>query len=73
MYPYHNRIIQRIRNGECTGVLPSDKEEFAFILTFSTPPFTRPIRPHAVWRYWNLPELNLEIAPKSEKNRRNFS
>lgn len=51
MYPYHNRIIQRIKNGELAGIEKSDKEEFACILVFKTFPFTRPIRPHAMWRY----------------------
>lgn len=51
MYPYHNRILQRIKNGEYIGFEFCDDGEFAVILKFSTPPFTRPIRPHAVWRY----------------------
>lgn len=51
MYPYHNRIKQRILNGELVGVEDSDKDEFAFVLVFSTYPFTRPIRHHSVWKY----------------------
>ena len=51
MYPYHNRIKQRIRNGELIGVEKSESKEFAFVLLFSTPPHTRPIRHHAVWQY----------------------
>ena len=51
MYPYHNRIKQRILNGEFIGIEDSDKEEFAFVLLFNTYPFTRPIRHHAVGKY----------------------
>ena len=54
MYPYHNRIRQRIRKGELIGVEKSENEEFAFVLLFSTPPYTRPIRPHAIWRYSDI-------------------
>ena len=51
MYPYHNRIKQRILNGEFIGIEDSDKDEFAFVLVFSTYPFTRPIRHHAIGKY----------------------
>lgn len=49
MYPYHNRIRQRIRNGELveryfTESYPRIGE--ALVLVFNTPPFLRPIRPH---------------------------
>lgn len=51
MYPYHNRILQRIKNGELIGIEKLNNAEFAFILMFNTMPFTRPIRPHASYRY----------------------
>ena len=54
MYPYHNRIKQRIKNGELLRVEPSCNPEFAIILIFSTVPHTRPIRPHAVEKYKDL-------------------
>ena len=54
MYPYHNRIRQRINNGELIGIEPSEKEEFAFVLVFRTYPFTRPIRHHSVGKYLDL-------------------
>lgn len=57
MYPYHNRIRQRINNGELVGV-EQGTGEFAIVLLFSTYPFTRPIRPHSVWRYLDI--LNKE-------------
>ena len=49
MYPYHNRIRQRIKAGELidhyfTNDYPGIGE--ALVLVFSTPPFKRPIRPH---------------------------
>lgn len=54
MYSYHNRIKQRINNGELIGV-KRGSGEFAIVLLFSTPPFSRPIRAHALWRYENIP------------------
>lgn len=53
MYSYHNRIKQRIANGELIGAEKGDGE-FAIVLLFSTPPYRRPIRPHALWRYEDI-------------------
>lgn len=53
MYPYHNRIRQRINNGELVGI-QQGTGEFAIVLLFSTYPYTRPIREHSVWRYWDI-------------------
>lgn len=50
-YNYHARNLQRIENGELIGIGPSENREFAFVLLFNTYPPTRPIRPHATWRY----------------------
>ena len=50
-YNYHARNLQRIADGELIGIEPSENSEFAFVLVFSTYPTTRPIRPHATWRY----------------------
>ena len=50
MYSYHNRIKQRIKNGELIGI-EEGYGEFAVVLLFSTSPHRRPIRPHAMWRY----------------------
>lgn len=49
MYPYHNRIKQRIQNGELidhyyTANYPRIGE--ALVLVFKTEPFIRPIRPY---------------------------
>ena len=52
-YNYHARNIERIKNGEFIGFEFTDGE-FALILHFNTYPFTRPIRPHSVWKYEKL-------------------
>ena len=54
MYPYHNRIRQRINNGELIGIEKSEKNDFAFVLVFNTFPFTRPIRHHSIYKYFDL-------------------
>ena len=59
MYPYHNRIKQRIRNGEL------DSYEFVddypgigecLVLRFSTLPIFRPVRPHRYADYTDILE-----------------
>lgn len=54
MYPYHNRIKQRIANGELVGYefvddYPGIGE--ALVLKFYTYPPMRPIRPHRYGDY----------------------
>ena len=54
MYPYHNRIKQRIANGELVGyefVEDYPKIGEALVLKFNTYPPTRPIRPHRYAEY----------------------
>lgn len=49
MYPYHNRIKQRIKAGELQGHYYTDNYPRigkALVLVFSTAPVFRPIRPH---------------------------
>lgn len=49
MYPYHNRIKQRIHNGELVDHYFTDNYHRigeALVLVFNTAPFLRPIRPH---------------------------
>ena len=53
MYPYHNRIKQRIKNGELVRI-EKGSGEYALVFVFSTPPFTRPIKPSALWRYEDI-------------------
>ena len=54
MYPYHNKIKQRIRNGELVGYefvddYPGIGE--CCVLKFSTYPPVRPIRPYRYAEY----------------------
>lgn len=66
MYPYHNRIKQRIRNGELESYefvtdWPGIGE--CLLLRFSTFPVFRPIRPYRWYEYvdilakWNKKEI----------------
>lgn len=50
MYPYHNINIQRIKRGELVKV-EKGKGDYAIVLVFSTYPFFRPIKHHAVFKY----------------------
>jgi len=57
MYPYHNKIKQRIKNQELIRF--EYKERYKNIvpclpLHFSTEPFTRPIRKHRFKEYEDL-------------------
>ena len=54
MYPYHNKIKQRIRAGELIGyayVEDYPRIGQALVLYFSTYPPMRPIRPHRYEEY----------------------
>ena len=56
-YAYHNRIKQRIRNGELIGSdfvknYPHIGE--CMVLHFSTPPFIRPIKPSRYVEYLDI-------------------
>lgn len=49
MYHYHNKVKQRIRNGELIDWFYTDtypRIGTALVLVFSTEPHRRPIRPH---------------------------
>ena len=67
MYPYHNRIKQRIRNGELVGYevrtdYPGIGE--CLVLQFNTVPMFRPIRPHRYFDYVDiLAEWNKKKNP----------
>lgn len=50
-YNYHGRIMERIENGELVDIVESKDPQFAMVFVFNTAPYTRPIRPHAVFRY----------------------
>jgi hypothetical protein len=76
MYPYHNRIKQRIRNGELKEhkfVVDYPNNGEALVLTFSTYPHIRPIRPHRYAEYLpllnDLKEEHNESASECERSR----
>ena len=57
MYPYHNRIKQRIKNGELKEYYFTDKWPNignALVLVFNTEPFFRPIRPYRWLEYESI-------------------
>ena len=57
MYPYHNKIKQRIKNGELETYYFSEgypKIGECLVLVFKTEPILRPIRPHKYHEYVNL-------------------
>ena len=57
MYPYHNRIKQRIKNGELEGYAFVENYKDigeCLLLIFNTAPFERPVRPHKYDEYANI-------------------
>jgi len=61
MYPYHNKIKQRIKNGELTHYQFVDSYKNirpCLLLHFSTDPYVKPIREHRFEEYKKL--LNIE-------------
>lgn len=57
MYPYHNRIKQRIANGELIGYEFIKKYKDispCLMLYFATEPHTRPIREHRFSEYQQI-------------------
>lgn len=54
MYPYHNTIKKRIKNGELEDYIFVDNYKNigkCLLLRFRTHPFERPIRPHRYHEY----------------------
>lgn len=63
MYPYHNKIKQRIKNGELTHFEFVEKYKNispCLLLHFSTEPFIKPVREHRFQEYRLL--LNIKDA-----------
>lgn len=63
MYPYHNKIKQRIKNGELTNFEFVEKYKNispCLLLYFSTEPFIKPVREHRFEEYRLL--LNIKDA-----------
>ena len=61
MYSYHNRIKQRIRDGELVSHYKTDNYPGigqALVLVFNKPPFLRPIRPHKWDEYKEVIQCN---------------
>lgn len=57
MYPYHNRIKQRISNGELVDYYFTDNYPRigkAMVLVFSTDPIFRPIKPYRWPEYMEI-------------------
>jgi len=64
-YPYHNRIKQRIANGELVGyeyVTDYPRIGECLVLRFSTYPPLRPIRPHRYAEYAPLVSANVRVT-----------
>ncbi len=62
MYPYHNKIKQRIKNNELTGYEYVDEYKSispCLLLYFSTDPKIRPIREHRFEEYELIIQKNL--------------
>ena len=65
MYPYHNMIKKRIKNGELVKIQELNDKTFALNFIFSTSPYIRPIRHKSVYRYEKILE---EYGVKIEKS-----
>lgn len=61
MYPYHNKIKQRIKNGELISFEFVEKYKNispCLLLYFSTEPFVKPVREHRFEEYRLLLNIN---------------
>lgn len=71
MYPYHNKIKQRIRNGELSGYYYSKeypKIGECLVLVFQTEPSLRPIRPHKYHEYFDFLEAFQDETPSDDES-----
>lgn len=60
MYPYHNRIKQRIKNGELVRFEFVEKYKAispCLLLHFKTEPYIRPIREHRFKEYQEILDM----------------
>lgn len=79
MYPYHNKIKQRINNGELVDYYYDTRKNIGecLVLVFNTIPFERPIRPHRFEMYqpilekWEK-EQNSKNEEKGENDMNNL-
>ena len=56
MYPYHNLILKRIKNGELIKI-EKTSGKFSYVFYFKTFPYTRPIRAHAEYKYKDIIDI----------------
>lgn len=62
MYPYHNMIKKRIKQGELSSIVILNDENYAFAFIFRNYPFFRPIKYHSIHRYSDILKLyNVDI------------
>lgn len=60
MYPYHNKIKQRIKNGELIDYYYTKNRKGigeCLILLFNTEPRERPIRPYRYNEYYDILDI----------------
>ncbi|WP_312047787.1 hypothetical protein [Anaerotignum sp.] len=71
MYPYHNKIKQRIKNGELKTYFYSNsypKIGECLVLVFKTEPNYRPIRPYRYHEYLDLLETETKLNAGKQKS-----
>lgn len=74
MYPYHNKIKQRIKNDELESYYFCDhypRIGECLVLVLKTEPISRPIRPHRYHEYLELLK-HIEIKGTEEFMRERF-
>lgn len=64
MYPYHNQIKKRIKEGKLLEIIWLDKEDFLFAFIFIDKPTYRPIRYRSAYRYMDVLEKNKNLIKK---------
>ncbi len=70
MFPYHNRIKQRIKNGELVDFYYTENRKGigeCLVLVFNTEPIERPIRPY---RYSEYSDILAEWESEMKENDR---
>lgn len=68
MYPYHNKIKQRITNGELVGYEFVEKYKNispCLLLHFNTEPRIRPVREHRFVEYKQILDASQEITTEN--------
>ena len=71
MYPYHNRIKQRIANGEMIGYEFLERYKNispCLMLYFATEPHTRPIREHRFSEYQQILGFDSIVLPDANNS-----